>query len=121
MDSNDEFARLQYVIPLWRFAWAAMKIAHCNHSAFVSGARYFDLSIERGHRYRHVAGISRNAMTACAKYCVNPRHARQRAATRARIALVAQLVDIGEIEAARPLAQIAADTRLVTQLLRRSA
>ena len=51
---------------------------------------------------------------------MEPRNSVDRTAARTRLALVAGLVDIGEIIAPRALAQIARRGRLIAQLLRRS-
>ena len=117
---SDDFPLLEDIIAPRRVAGQAMEFAHW-HATLTSVTRYDrHLRIERAHRDRHVTGIGCNTLVARSEYGVQLGHAVDRAAAAARLALVAGLVDIHEVEATRTLAQIAAGRGLVAQLLRRA-
>ena len=73
--------------------------------------------IERVHRHRHVSRIGGDALAAGAQHGVQLGDPVDRTAAAAGLALVAGLVDIGEIETPGALTQIAAGRGLVAQLL----
>src|SRR5207302_2839277 len=78
----------------------------------------FDLDdgVERGERYRHVAGIHGDAGLALAEHRMNAIVTADRRATAARLALVAWKRRVVEVVATRPLHEIAASRRHVAQL-----
>ena len=97
-----------------------MEVAHRDFPATAIGGGDLDLRIERCQRHGHVARIGGDALIARAENRVKLRNAVDRSAAAARFALVAGLVDIGEVVAPCPLTQVAAIRRFVAQLLGRA-
>ena len=116
---GDDLARLQHIVAPRRIAGEAMKIAHRDGAFHTVAAGYLNAGVQRAQRHGHVAGIGGDAFTARTQHGVQLCDSVQRAAAAARLALVAGLVDIHEVVAARALAQVAAGRRLVAQLLGR--
>ena len=119
-DRGDDLARFEHVLAPGCVTGEAVEIANGDCPAAAIGSGDLDLRIERAQSHGHVARIGGNALIAGAENGVKLRNPVDRSAAAARFALVAGLVDIHEVEAARALAQIAAIRGLVAQLLRRS-
>ena len=101
-----------------RVARQPVEIGDRDGACRAIGADRLDRRIEHAHRDRHVARMRRDAGIAHADDGVLPAEAADRAAAAAGPPLVARLVGVVEIRAARPLQQVAGGGRLVAQLAR---
>ena len=89
-----------------------------GNGALAGRPRHMDLRLERGERDAHIGGMRGDAGLARAEDRVDAVEAVDRRAAAAGLALVAGRGRVVEIEAARPLQEIAAGRRHVAQLLR---
>jgi hypothetical protein len=116
---NDKVPRLKGGFSLRRVVRQAVKVFERD---LAPAAFAFDLDngIEGDKRHAEVRRMRRNAVLAPAEHCVQAVLAMQRIAACARFTPVAGAHDVVEVTAARPLHQVAADSRGVAEL-RRSA
>ena len=114
---GDQVARLEHGLTLRRVSRQEMEIANRN-AALALAAAHMDRCFQRGHGDVHVGGIRCDAMLARAKDRETAIEAIDRRATRARLALVARHRGVAEIDATRPLQQVAAGRGHIANLRR---
>jgi hypothetical protein len=115
---GDQLAGRQRGFHVRRGAGQLVEIGDRDGAARAVGAHGLDRGVERAHGHGHVARMRGDAGLARAYHRMLARVAADGRAAAARLALVAGLVGVVEVRAARALQQVARGGRLVAQLAR---